>query len=244
MSNLHQQFDEIAAELDILASSEKNKNMIGQFEDLIDSLESEVEQFERTSDQEKMIAPISAEYPDFAEQIAILKNALKSAISAFDEAWKKDQSSVQGKRPHQQLVDTLKETNQEVVATLYQAWKQFIANQRQSFEVTSAELENAKVVDSNRAVVEQFEAKRESFHNLAQVIPSNSNTPREITRLSEELKQIKSQIDFCLPEEVAHFYRTIESGGAPINLLTETVLDYLRENNQLDNFRIKRRLRL
>ncbi len=241
MSNLHQQFDEISAELDLLASSEQNKNMIEQFERLIESLEPEIEQIKQILDQEEIITPISAEYPDFAEQIAISKNALKSAISAFDEAWQKDQSSVDGKRPHKQLVDTLKETNQGVTTTLNQAWQQFIASQRQSFEVPTAELENAKVIDSNRKIVQQFEGKRESFNNLAHVIPSNSNTPRDIKRLSEELRQIKSQIKFDFPQEVARFYKILDSSGAPIDLLTETVLKYLRENKLLDNFRIKRR---
>jgi hypothetical protein len=241
MSNLHQQFDEISAELDLLASSEQNKNMIEQFERLIESLEPQIEQIKQILDQEEIITPISAEYPDFAEQIAISKNALKSAIKTFDEAWQKDQSGVDGKRPHKQLVDTLEETNQGVTTTLNQAWQQFIASQRQSFEVAPAELENAKVIDSNRNIVQQFEGKRESFNNLAPVIPSNSNTPRDIKRLSEELRQIKSQIKFDFPQEVARFYKSLDSSGAPIDLLTETVLKYLRENNLLDNFRIKRR---
>ena len=45
-------------------------------------------------------------------------------------------------------------------------------------------------------------------------------------------------MDFDVPGEVKRFLEEIQSGGAPLDLLTDTVKDWLKANNAFDSYRI------
>ena len=70
------------------------------------------------------------------------------------------------------------------------------------------------------------------------VTPITTEVLDEIETIGSSLQEIIKKVDFDVPDEVKNFFNGIENGGADLDLLNETVVNYLRENNMIADFKI------
>lgn len=91
---------------------------------------------------------------------------------------------------------------------------------------------------ANKNALRRYKA---AFAELQQLFRSAPQSDADITvarRKAQELADIAKDFDFNVPQEVKHFLETVLSGGAPLGTLTAAVIDWLKENDSYEHYRI------
>ena len=83
-----------------------------------------------------------------------------------------------------------------------------------------------------------FQEKEIVFEKLVEYPTQNFNKISQIKELGTELKKISERLDGDQPQEVKEFYNAMSGGGAPIELLTETVMKWLEEKGRQSSYRV------
>ena len=133
------------------------------------------------------------------------------------------------------LTNNMKETN-------WGLWANWTDELRASFAVEEYLLDAQQGLDAVEERRKEFKSKRDIFEEKSKSIPDDIAAIEEIRGLVEFLKGLMSQMNHEIPEEVKQFFASMSGfgGGAPISLLTPSVIEYLRANKALDNFVVQR----
>lgn len=75
-------------------------------------------------------------------------------------------------------------------------------------------------------------------------LPANASTLIELAATVESLQGLREKLKGAAPDAVRLFLKSIESGGAALELLTPEVMDWLRENDDPSRFVVKPRSNL
>ena len=94
---------------------------------------------------------------------------------------------------------------------------------------------------NNLRLLAEYDELFKKFNALRQSIPSDPRTIEEIQQYSTALEKIK--FDENVPAEVAKFLQATQTdAGAGLKLLTDTVLEWLRSNQSLDEYVVRARV--
>lgn len=94
---------------------------------------------------------------------------------------------------------------------------------------------------NNLRLLAEYGELFKKFHALRQSIPSDPRIIEEIQEYSTALKKFK--FDENVPTEVATFLQATQTDtGAGLKLLTDTVLDWLRSNQSIDEYVVRARV--
>lgn len=87
-----------------------------------------------------------------------------------------------------------------------------------------------------------FETYRGLYQRLQaafQQLPQDAASIEQVKRLAEQLETAAQGFNFDVPEAVKAFLEAVQSvAGAPLDLLTPEVVDWLKANNSFDTYRI------
>ena len=97
---------------------------------------------------------------------------------------------------------------------------------------------SAAKTPKNTELIQNFKFEYERFRNAQSTTPITTEVLDNIETIGSRLQEIIKKVDFDVPDEVKNFFNGIENGGADLNLLNETVVNYLRENNMIADFKI------
>jgi hypothetical protein len=107
----------------------------------------------------------------------------------------------------------------------------------QSPEVLGSQLPRTP---QNVAALKDYDNAYRQFRAVA--VLARPRAPDDITRLSscaEQVGKMFAAFDFAVPADVDNFFRAVASGGAPLELLTETVLRWLDTAGQKHQYVIR-----
>lgn len=93
--------------------------------------------------------------------------------------------------------------------------------------------------DNNKNLLTQYRMKYSQYNELRRLSPS-SDSFKKVQEIGIELAEIYSKFDQDAPEDVKKFLSSVTSGGASINLLTEQVINWLKEKDLLNDYKIVR----
>ena len=97
---------------------------------------------------------------------------------------------------------------------------------------------SAAKTPKNTELIQNFKFEYERFRDAQRTTPITTEVLDNIETIGSRLQEIIKKVDFDVPDEVKNFFNGIENGGADLNLLNETVVNYLRENNMIADFKI------
>ena len=97
---------------------------------------------------------------------------------------------------------------------------------------------SAAKTPKNTELIQNFKFEYERFRDAQSTTPITTEVLDDIETIGSRLQEIIKKVDFDVPDEVKNFFNGIENGGADLNLLNETVVNYLRENNMIADFKI------
>lgn len=126
----------------------------------------------------------------------------------------------------------------DVEGALLAGWKDFRSLVYAGDAPTIIDKRIARTPQNVQALSEYQEAHAQ-FSALFQFLPSNATTVGDAKKLAAELVRISEKFDFAVGDEVKRFLAAVQSGGAPLALLTDEVLKWLADNKAADGYSIR-----
>ncbi len=128
------------------------------------------------------------------------------------------------------------EAYEEVIKTAWSDWVQ-----QQSPRIVDAELVPFAQNPDYRVLVEQIRRQLEVLRRAERDVAESAQDFQNLESLAAKARELLGKLPTDAPKEVKAFLAATNTReGAPLTLLTAEVLDWLRKNNQLDNYRIRR----
>ncbi|CDZ42306.1 Hypothetical protein NGAL_HAMBI1146_50720 [Neorhizobium galegae bv. officinalis] len=91
---------------------------------------------------------------------------------------------------------------------------------------------------SNNAAFKTYEQLYQTFRAEFDKLPADAAAIERVKALATRLTATAKEFDFDVPVDVKRFLEAIQSGGAKLDLLTDDVLKWLKDNNVFSNYRI------
>lgn len=164
-----------------------------------------------------------------------LSELAKGLFEAFDS-----ESTAQSLKTNGLLTNTLRALKKLVSSHqthLDNALNDFVRSKYGGINPRDLNLSAAKT-PKNTELIQNFKVEYDRFRQAQNVTPITTEVLNDIETIGFNLQEIIKKVDFDVPDEVKNFFNGIENGGADLNLLNETVINYLRENNMIADFKI------
>ena len=124
---------------------------------------------------------------------------------------------------------------------LLAAWKLYC---RSRFDGIRPEVLDKEVVktDKNTVLMGQYQSQFASYEKFLKTIPTDIEVIKNLEKICESLKSIDNQIDYGVPQAVKEFLEAIrQQNSAPLHLLNDEVRQWLKEQNLIDKYVVRRR---
>lgn len=79
----------------------------------------------------------------------------------------------------------------------------------------------------------------DAFTLLFQAVPADPTVVERAKSLAAELVLIAGRFDFDVKPEVKAFLSAVQAGGAPLSLLTPDVLEWMKNGDGMDSYRVR-----
>ncbi|TPK52910.1 MULTISPECIES: hypothetical protein [unclassified Mesorhizobium] len=191
-------------------------------------------EFSRALDQRKLLVDSGIE----AVAPAILDSIRKRATDLVEKftAEKKAATLTRGVG-WTNLIRDIKVASTELGAAVIQSWKVY----RQAVftgEAPGVIRGRIAFTPANSAAFAEYEQLHQAFRTEFDRLPADKAGIEKVRALAAKLTETAKAFDYNVPGEVKRFLEAIQSGGAALDLLTDTVKHWLRANNAFDSYRI------
>jgi hypothetical protein len=96
----------------------------------------------------------------------------------------------------------------------------------------------ARTAENDRAL-EQYQILHQDLEAAFKAAPADPTAINDVKRLAQRLEETARSFNFDVPEAVKVFLEAVQSvAGAPLDLLTPEVVDWLKQNHSYDAYRI------
>jgi hypothetical protein len=135
------------------------------------------------------------------------------------------------------LIEQTKVASRDLGSAIMQGWYAY----RQTLftgEAPSVIKGRIAFTPSNAAAFTKYSQRYEAFRSASENVPADGGGIENIRVLAAALTEAAQVFDFDVPLEVKLFLEAIQGGGATLDLVTTTVVDWLKSNNAFDSYRI------
>jgi hypothetical protein len=222
---------------DRLAALEKlegNVKEAGLLEDLRSHLEPEADALYRALAQRKLLFDLGVEV-DPCPSLASARTSAASLLLKFNAD--KQASTLKKGVGWTKLVEQTKAASRDLGALVAQGWKVYVET---IFTGEAPGVIRGRIAftDGNNAAFKEYTQLYQAFSSASDKFPADRAGVENIRALAAALATAAHDFDFNVPHEVKLFLEAIQSGGAPLDLLTDTVHDWLGANDALESYRI------
>lgn len=246
MNKLRQQINNLNDEYSISKKSGDSKRSIDGCEDLHKRFAPIYEEIKLLSRKIKVIKSLSDNESVLFHTVLIdkLKESINT-INSFVLEWDKKKAGTLQTNIVDDSYMALEELEKEYSSVIEEHWLKWKEELEKSFNTEEFLLESQRDIPNLSNIYNRYMVLRREFKDKSRNTPDNVFTVQNIEAIASELKVLLEQMDFDIPPDLDEFFRHINSsnkGQAPLSLLTPSVLDWLKENNQLGGFTIHRKL--
>lgn len=211
-----------------------NVEETGLLEDLRSDLAPAAAELSRALDQRKLFVDAGIE----AVAPASLDAARKRAAGLLEKfTAEKKASTLKKGVGWANLIRDIKAASTDLSAAVVKSWKAY----RQTVftgEAPGVIRGRIAFTPANSAAFMEYERLHQAFRTEFDKLPADNAGIEKVRVLAAKLTETAKAFDFDVPGEVKRFLEAIQSGGATLDLLTNTVKDWLRANNAFDSYRI------
>lgn len=206
----------------------------GLLEDLRSDLAPPAAELSRALDQHALLSGSGIETPEPPS----LETARKRAATLLERFTAERKAATLKKRAGwANLLVEIKAASMEVSASVARSWKGY----RQTvFTGEAPALVKGRIAftPANNAALKTYEQLYQTFRSEFDKFPPDKAAIERVKALAARLTETAKEFDFDVPDDVKRFLEAIQGGGAKLDLLTDAVLEWLKENNAFDNYRI------
>ena len=135
------------------------------------------------------------------------------------------------------LVREIKAASSDVGAMAVKSWK---AYRQEVFTGETPAVVKSRIAftPANSAALKRYEQLHQAFRVESERLPANRAAIERVRLLAAELTETAKGFDYAVPTEVKRFLEAVQSGGATLDLLTDTVKTWLTDNDAFASYRI------
>ena len=139
------------------------------------------------------------------------------------------------------LKEQIQATRKDLASTLDTEWRHFVDSSYSGDKPENLSSALA-ATDGN---LNNLGAYRQTYLELRQSMRSRPESRQDFVRVEEfarKLAEIHQRLDFNVPDDVKRFLQAVAGGGADLDLLTGTVREWLKQQNNLRRYHIVSRM--
>lgn len=135
------------------------------------------------------------------------------------------------------LVRDIKVASSDVAIMVVKSWK---AYRQEVFTGEAPGVVKGRIAftPANAAAFKRYEQLHQAFRVEFDRLPADRAAIERMRSLAEELTETAKAFDYNVPAEVKRFLEAVQSGGATLDLLTDTVKTWLTDNGAFASYRI------
>ncbi|MFL4469011.1 hypothetical protein ACERZ8_03675 [Tateyamaria armeniaca] len=220
--------------LEALESLGANMEEASNLEGLRSDLVSPASDLSRALDQRALLVDSGIDVEAPPSLTAVRKRA-----SEILEKFKVEQTAAILKKGTRwpKLISELKIASNDVADTVAKTWK---AYRQEIFTGENPAIVKGRIAftPANKTAFQLYEKQHRDFLEEFKRLPSDLTGIERVQSLAAALTETTKSFDYNVPVEVKSFLEAVQSGGAPLDLLTDTVKTWLAENDAFASYRI------
>jgi len=247
MTLLLEQIKDLEEQLNVLVSGSENREAVDDYVRILQKINPLVAKFTETVSQRSVLMRLPNDNftSDFLPSELEKISNVRVNTNLFDENFKEKDHKISQGDDLSNLCDSISGFIVILSSNNEQSWSSWIQSLASSIDISESLLREQENIPHLIEICEQYRNKMTSFNVLIVKIPSDEKTIFAISELVDELKELIRKMDFELPEEVKVFFKLIQSyidrNEVPLSMLSNEVLQWLRERGELDRFVVKRK---
>lgn len=211
-----------------------NVEETGLLEDLRSDLAAPAAELSRALDQRALLVDsgIAAAAP------ATLEAARKRASALLDKfTAEKKAATLKRGVGWANLIRDIKVASSDVATLVIKSWK---AYRQEVFTGEAPGVVKGRIAftPGNTGAFKRYEQLYQAFRAEFERLPADRAAIERMRSLAADLAATAKGFDYAVPAEVKRFLEAVQSGGATLDLLTDTVKTWLTENDAFASYRI------
>ncbi|UPQ87052.1 hypothetical protein [Vibrio sinaloensis] len=234
-------------EIDTHAQLSKNRSVVDGYSEIANRLSKVADTLTVEANKKHLVeqlvqfggVPIDPEAEVFADIDKIFE-----LLANYQASWEelKEKSLQEENNFLYQLEDGVKHKAKGFSEFHDQSWQDWVILKRKDFTVPDLILENQRDVYNNEVLYKSYKLTLESFSRELDGFSFKPDQLTQICRLVEKLIELRRQMNTDnLPESVQKFFNSVNNykfSRPTLDLLTEEVFIWLKENNMLSKFMV------
>ncbi|MGA8170120.1 MAG: hypothetical protein WB816_04705 [Methylocystis sp.] len=235
-TNLPTRATALRARLSRLNEMSSNVAEAAELEGLRGQLANHVERYAISSEKKRLLCKADIIIPEPPSAAAVRKKAT-SVLERFAAAPKS--GTLKKGQAWSSMLEEIDVAARDLHAAVTDAWKTQRTSLFSGDTPAAIETKLAKT-KSNQDALKVYQGLYSQFRALFEGLPPDQATIERARELGSQLETAAKAFNFQVSPEVKSFLEAVQSvRGAPISLLTDKVLAWLRENESLDAYRVK-----
>lgn len=180
-------------------------------------------------------APQKMEFSDDVLEVA--KNAL-FALQKFAARWGKEGYEARQGDDLALTTDILEAFVRAGSGEEDKCWQDWLDSLERLVALEDVRLRSQKNIPGMEKIHDDFVQTRTKFRELVAEFPEDSNDIERLQQISVTMQELRNKMRFDLPEEVATFFKELDSVSRRVSLakMTAEVFEWLRSNDLLDDY--------
>jgi hypothetical protein len=180
---------------------------------------------------------------EFSEDVRETAKSGLFALQTFTARWESEGYKARQGNDLTLMTESLKSLVTSGTEQVEHCWKGWVESLEVALE--DVRLESQKNIPGLESTHAAFIKARIQFRELVAKFPEGAEDIERLQRLSTIMQQLKEKMQFDLPEEVAIFFRQLDSMSRKVSLgaMTPGVFEWLRLHNLLDAYVVSRKVR-
>lgn len=239
--------NQLNLEIDTYASLSKNRNIVEGYSEIANRLNRVAYTLTEEVNKKHLVeqlaqhggVPIDPQAAVFADV-----DKLFELLAFYQASWKelKEKSLQEENNFLYQLESGVKHKAKEFSEFHAQSWQEWVFLKRKDFSVPELILENQRDVYNDEVLYKNYKLALESFNWEIDGFSFKPDQLSQICRLVDKLIELHGQMNTDnLPESVQKFFNSVNNykfSRPTLDLLTEEVFVWLKENNMLSKFMV------
>jgi hypothetical protein len=205
----------------------------------LDELGANVEETGLLEDLRSDLAVPAAELSRALDQRTLLIDSGRKRASALLDKFTAEKKAATLKRGvgWANLIRDIKVASSDVATLVIKSWK---AYRQEVFTGEAPGVVKGRIAftPGNTGAFKRYEQLYQAFRAEFERLPADRAAIERMRSLAADLAATAKGFDYAVPAEVKRFLEAVQSGGATLDLLTDTVKTWLTENDAFASYRI------
>lgn len=246
MSELLGQIEELGTELQQVINCSEHKQAIEEYEVISGKLTPLIQDLASLIAKLHVIDSLPENFNEiFYDDLEKEKlTSGKKNVEQLYNDWQVMDYSIRQEESFANTVDITSSINQLIEYKIRANWNAWISELTSTFSISPALLETQKDIPGLSGIYTDYNRYRLEFDLIASGIPDNNTTILSLIEYAEKLRGLLDQMDFNVPDGVKKLFGRLNQGygnsSAPLNMITQEVMDWLIETGEINNFVVRR----